>query len=199
MSIKLEGSLKRDEIFEYPPSVVREAVVNAVVHRDYFSKDSIQVSIFDDRLEITNPGSLPNDLEKELFGTISIQRNQILYHFLRDLGYVEGLGTGIPRMKESMRNAGLKDPSFFITENFFKITLFNNSYRKDKGKGIILNKRQKKGLTYLRKHKEIKSEKYAELNSVSVTTAVKDLKNLRDMGLVEKVGEYKGVYYRIIE
>lgn len=198
-SFRLEGSLKRKDIYEYPSEVVREAIVNSVAHRDYFSKDSIQVSIFADRLEITNPGSLPGDFEKELFGTISIQRNQILYHFLRDIGYVEGLGTGIPKMKENMRNIDLDDPQFLITENFFRITLFNKKRTRGSEKGNGLNHRQKKALEYLRSHKEIKSERYSEMFGISIPTAVKDLNEMIVKGLVEKVGEFKGAYYKIIE
>ncbi len=197
--IILDGSLKREEIFEYPLEVIREGIVNAVVHRDYFSKDSIQISIFDDRIEITNPGSLPSDLERELFGTISIQRNQILYHFLRDLGYVEGLGTGIPRMKEYMRKKGLADPEFLITENFFRISLKNRIADRGFEEEVVLNDRQKKALAYLAEHNMIKSGIYSELFGISIPTAVKDLNDLTEKKYLRKVGEYKGAYYELIK
>ena len=123
------SSPKRIEKYDYPLEVIREAIVNAIVHRDYFSKDSIQIYIFDNRIEITNPGSLPQGLTKELFGTISVQRNPLIYRFLRDLGYVEGLGTGVPRIKNRMRIAKLKDPKFLFTESFFRIKIGRASCR----------------------------------------------------------------------
>jgi len=196
--IIIDGSSKRSENYEYPPEVIREAIVNAVVHRDYFSKDSIQASIFDDRIEITNPGSLPNDLERELFGTISIQRNQVLYHFLRDLGYVEGLGTGIPRMREKMRKMGLSDPDFLITQNFFRISLKNNTINEGIEEDIDLNERQRKAIEYLKENNKIKSDIYSKLCSVSIPTAVSDLNDLVEKRYLRKIGEYRGAYYELI-
>jgi len=122
--IKITDSARREEEYEYPFGVIREAIVNAIAHRDYFSKDAVQIYLFEDRIEITNPGSLPQGLPKELFGTISVQRNPVIYRFLRDLGYVEGLGTGIPRMKNQMRQRGLSDPEFNnFTFGFHKFIL----------------------------------------------------------------------------
>src|SRR3990167_9000739 len=123
ITIKQAG--RREEEYEYPVDVVREAIVNAVAHRDYFSKDAIQIYVFEDRIEITNPGSLPQALPRELFGTISVQRNPLTYRILRDYGYVEGLGSGIPRMINEMRSYGLRDPEFRIYEAFFRVILRN--------------------------------------------------------------------------
>ncbi len=193
--IEIKGS-KREEVYEYPGEVIREAIVNAIAHRDYFSKDSIQIYLFDNRLEITNPGSLPKGLPKELFGTISVQRNPIIYRFLRDLGYVEGLGTGIPRMKNAMRSSGLKDPDFKFTETFFRIVLYN---RKSSKKPIEstddLNKRQKQAIAYLKKHKSIKSKTYAQITNVSNATAVKEINEMIQFKYLKKIGVYRGAYY----
>ena len=187
---------RREEEYEYPMDVVREAIVNAVAHRDYFSKDAIQIYVFEDRIEITNPGSLPHGLPKELFGTISVQRNPITYRFLRDWEYVEGLGTGIPRMKNKMRKSGLSDPEFIFTESFFRIILFN---KKGKRRAIEeehdLNERQKKALKYLQKHKSMKAQTYAELNHVSHATAVSEINELVEFGYFKKVGAFRGAYY----
>jgi len=196
--IILSGEAKRKEEYEYPLEVIREAIVNAITHRDYFSKDSVQIYVFDDRIEITNPGSLPQGLTKELFGTISVQRNPITYRFLRDLGYVEGLGTGIPRMKNHLRNAGLRDPEFIITESFFRITLYNKKGSKKPIKGEEdLNERQKKALSYLKRNKTIKSQTYKEINKISHATAVNEINEMIEFGFIKKVGAYRGAYYMI--
>lgn len=186
----------REEIYEYPESVIREAVVNAIAHRDYYSKDSIQIYLFNDRLEITSPGSLPQGLTKDLFGTISVQRNPLTYRILRDMGYVEGLGTGIPRMKNEMRKLGLSDPEFKLSESFFRIVLYNEKSRKKPIEGTKdLNERQKKALEYLDKHKTIKAQTYTEINGVSNATSVKELNELIHYKFIKKIGTYKGAYY----
>ncbi len=194
---------KRREEYEYPLAVIRESIVNAVIHRDYFSKGSIQVSMYRNRLEITSPGSLPSELSKELFGTISVQRNPIIYPFLRDLRYVEGLGTGIPRIKSEMKRAGLAEPEFLINENFIRVTLFNSN------SGIAgtlsieiqssLNDRQIKALEHLREKEKLKAKTYSEINKVSYATAVNEINTLISLGLIEKVGAYRGVYYILPE
>jgi len=93
-------------------------VTNAIAHRDYFNINGIQISIFDDRIEITNPGSVPTGLTKELFGAISVQRNPQTYKILREMKYVEGLGLGVPGMINGMRAQGLVDPEFMWTDYF---------------------------------------------------------------------------------
>ncbi|HLC55043.1 MAG TPA: RNA-binding domain-containing protein [Candidatus Nanoarchaeia archaeon] len=194
--IKITDSAKREEEYEYPISVIREAIVNAIAHRDYFSRDSVQISIFEDRLEITNPGSLPNALPKELFGTISVQRNPITYRFLRDMGYVEGLGTGISRMKNQMRKAGLNDPEFKFTESFFRIILSNKKgVRKPIYEIRDLNERQKKALEYLKKNKSLKAKTYSEINNVSYATSVNEINEMIHFNYIKKIGSYRGAYY----
>ena len=199
-SIEIKDTAKRTENYEYPLNVIREAIVNAIVHRDYFSRDAIQIYVFDDRIEITNPGSLPSNLPKEMFGTISVQRNPIIYRFLRDMGYVEGLGTGIPRMKNGMRQEGLSDPEFQIAESFFRIILYNQKGSKKPIESLKdLSLRQKKALEYLKKQKSIKAHTYAEINKISHATAVSDLNELIDFKYLKKIGSYKGAYYVLKE
>jgi ATP-dependent DNA helicase RecG len=194
--IEIKSKPQHEETFEYPLNVIREAVVNAIAHRDYFSKDAIQIYLFDDRIEITNPGSLPHNLPKELFGTISVQRNPITYRFLRDMGYVEGLGTGIPRMKNAMRQANLSDPDFKFTESFFRLILYNAKGNKKPIEGLAdLNDKQKKALEYLKKHKSLKAKTYAEINKVSHATAVNEINELIQYKYIKKVGAFRGAYY----
>ena len=193
--IFIDTSAKRDEVYEYPLSVIREAVVNAITHRDYFSKDSIQISIFPNRIEITSPGSLPNELNKELFGTISVQRNPLIYRFLRDLGYVEGLGTGIPRIKNEMKKAGLPEPSFILTDQFLRIILYNKADIVKKDLKEHLNSRHLKAIEYIKENGKIKAIEFAEINNVSYATAVNEINLMIQAGLIEKVGAYRGVYY----
>lgn len=187
--------LERKEVPEYPETVVREALVNAVTHRDYFSKDAIQINIFDDRLEIISPGGLPQGLSMKLLGTLSIQRNPLTYRLLRDIRLVEGLGTGIPRMRKEMLERRLPEPLFEDLGSFFKLTLYN----KVRPKETLLNPRQEKALSYLRENKSITAKIYAKLTGVSQVTAVKDLNTLAQKGNVQKIGKTRSAYYILKE
>lgn len=195
-----EDSARRVEIEEYPLLVIREAIVNAVAHRDYHSYDSIQISMFNDRIEISNPGSLPEGLTKEFFGKRSVRRNPLTYRLLRDCNYVEGLGTGIPTMINEMRKAGLMDPEFHFEGGFFVVVLKNIKGALKPIEGIKdLNERQTNAIQYLRQNKSLKSKTYANINNVSLPVALKDISELIKFGYIKKVGSYRGAYYVLNE
>ena len=193
-------SPQRIEIDEYPHTVLREAVVNAVVHRDYFSYDSIQINIFDDRIEISNPGSLPGGLTYEFFGKRSVRRNPITYRLLRDCKFVEGLGTGVPKMINEMRKSGLRDPEFHFEGGFFVVILRNAKSMIKPIEGLKdLNPRQVLAIEYLRQNKTIKSKTYANINNISSPVAIKDLNELVKFKYLRKVGSFRGAYYILFD
>lgn len=195
-----ENSPRRIEIEEYPMEAIREAVVNAVAHRDYYSYDSIQINIFDDRLEISNPGGLPEGLTREFFGKRSVRRNPITYRLLRDCHYVEGLGMGVPKMINEMRKSGLRDPEFNFEGGFFVVTFRNiNSAIKPIAGLKDLKQRQLKAIDYLRQNKTIKSKTYSNINNISLPIALKDINELIKFKFIKKVGAYRGAYYILNE
>ena len=121
--MRLSG-FTRQETTEYPLSVVREAIVNAVAHRDYAIRgDSIRVLMFSDRLEIYSPGRLPGHVTLENLLVERFSRNEAIVQALSDLGFVERLGYGIDRMVAAMAEAGLPAPTFEETVAGFKVTL----------------------------------------------------------------------------
>lgn len=187
--------LERVEAPEYPTVVVREALVNALVHRDYFSRDAIQINIFEDRIEFINPGTLPNGLSLQILGTLSVQRNPLTYRLMRELKLVEGLATGIPRMRGAMKAARLPEPRFEELGSFFRVTLYN---KKPVERGEI-NERQKRALAYLSKNPSITSKTYMKLNSVSHPIAVLDLNKLGNLGKIKRIGKTRGTYYIAIK
>ena len=125
--IETEG-VKRKDRPEYPVAVIREAVVNAVVHRNYSIVGSkVQLFIFEDRLEIRSPGKLPNavNLDRIKAGCSSF-RNPILVGFMQHYGYVEKIGLGIPlKIIKGMINHNGKMPEFEETDEEFSVTLYN--------------------------------------------------------------------------
>ena len=106
------GRLRRRERWSLPPAAVREAIVNAVAHADYSQQGApIRVAIFDDRLEVENPGLLPFGLTlADLPHGISKLRNRVIGRVLHELGLVEQWGSGVPRMLAACRESGLSPP-----------------------------------------------------------------------------------------
>ncbi|MBI2136386.1 hypothetical protein HYU06_04905 [Candidatus Woesearchaeota archaeon] len=96
LEYKIETAGPREEILEIPEDALREAVVNAMVHRDYNEKGAnIQIDIFDDRVEISNPGGLVSAIKKKEFGKKSISRNPLLFSLFKSVDLVEKVGSGI--------------------------------------------------------------------------------------------------------
>ena len=120
------GTVRRRERWNIPPTAVREAVVNAVVHADYAQKGApIRLAIFDDRLEVENPGLLPFGLTlDDLPRGISRLRNRVIGRTFHALGLIEQWGSGIQRMTAACRDAGLAPPTLEEIGNRFRVTLW---------------------------------------------------------------------------
>ena len=115
---------KRIDISEYPMDVVREAITNAVAHRDYSIAGSrIRTFIFDDRLEIHSPGGLPNTINLENIAYRQYSRNRLIMEYLLKLGYVERLGTGIKLMQRRMLEHCGREPEFLEKDDEFIVCL----------------------------------------------------------------------------
>lgn len=122
--------LKRIQKAEYVEEVVREALVNAIAHRNYIRRGSrIHISMFDDRIEIRNPGPLPNGvtLDNIRFG-IQATRNPTIMRYLRAYGYWEGDGLGVPRMIGLCRENGIREPDFAQIEDNIVVTIYSRRY-----------------------------------------------------------------------
>jgi ATP-dependent DNA helicase RecG len=118
-----EKSNQAPVAYEMPPEVVREAIVNAVAHRDYTSNGSIQVMLFSDRLEVWNPGTLPPTLTLEKLRQPhgSVPGNPLLAESPYLTKYIERMGTGVGDMIERCRNSGLQEPEVYLTDGFVTI------------------------------------------------------------------------------
>lgn len=119
------GAVRRKERWSLPPVAVREAVINAVVHTDYAQRGApLRVSIFDDRLEVENPGLLPFGLTVEdLPHGVSKLRNRVIGRVFHALGLIEQWGSGIQRMMVACRDAGLAVPVFEEIATRFRVTI----------------------------------------------------------------------------
>ncbi|NLE77801.1 MAG: transcriptional regulator [Chloroflexi bacterium] len=190
--------LEREERTEYPAFAVREALVNAVCHRDYRLRGRrIEVRMFDDRLEITSPGGLPGYITLDNIVDEHFSRNPRLVSGLFQWGYIEELGLGIDRMIEAMVEAGHRPPHFRATPYSFTVTLFNvrerpamPAWQSD------MNERQLKALAHVQSKGRITNSDYRALCPlVSAETLRLDLVDLVDRGVLLRIGDKRGTYY----
>lgn len=179
----IEGK-KRIDIPQYPLNVLREAVTNTIVHADYSIKGAnIQVAIFEDRIEIINPGALPFglSLEKAISG-ISQLRNKVIGHVFRELGLIEKWGSGLSRMISTCEELGIKKPKFEEVDHFFRVTLYHEHE--------ILQVKEKwiqKVIEYLRNKNKITTKEACVLWEVTNRTASTKLKKLCELGILIEV------------
>jgi ATP-dependent DNA helicase RecG len=204
---KIEA-FERKDADEYPLEALREAVVNAVAHKDYTVPSDIAVKIFRDRIEITNPGGLPfKGLTKEDLmngGGRSVRRNPKIADLLLSANSMEKAGTGIPRMRALMQNHGLPQPEFNVTENWFQVifrgpgeNLFSVVKNVRTGDLKGLNQRQFKAVEFLTQSPQstLANSSYRELTGATYPMAARDLSGLVDRKLVRRIGQGRGTRY----
>lgn len=190
--------LERQEITEYPAFAVREALVNAVCHRDYRLKGRrIEIRMYSDRLEVISPGGLPGFITVDNLVEEHFSRNPRLVNGLFQWGYIEELGLGIDRMIEDMVSTGHPPPKFKAQPYAFTVTLYNARERKATPKWeTVMNERQARALNYIRDNGRISSRDYQLLcPDVSPETLRLDLQDLVNRGVLLRIGAKKGTYY----
>ena len=107
---------------ELPEAAIREALVNAIAHRDYRSSANVQMYVFHDRLEIVTPGGLPAGMREEDLGVKSVPRNLLLFGMFHRMGMVEQIGSGIRRIRQECRDYGVAEPLIEVSENWMTMT-----------------------------------------------------------------------------
>lgn len=122
---RIEG-LRRQDIPEYPMKALREAITNAVMHRDWFVEGAnVFVEIYTDRIEVSSPGGLPKGMKLSDLGHKSIRRNTLIADMLHRIEFIEKAGTGIKRIRDEVREQGCPEPRFEET-GFFTATFYPN-------------------------------------------------------------------------
>lgn len=201
--VRLLG-LERVEETEYPMETIREAIVNAVAHRDYQIRgDEIRVLMYSDRIEFYSPGRLPGHITVENLVDERFSRNETIVQILSDMGFIERLGYGIDRMIRLMARAGLPAPRFEETSAGFQVTLEGHgaaliSEDADalRWQHLGLNERQEAALAYLVDKGRITNREFQQLcPDVSSETIRRDLADLVGKDLLLKIGEKRATYY----
>lgn len=181
--------LDRIDMRDYPPEAIREALLNAVVHREYSYSGSTLISIFDDRIEFVTIGGLVKGISfNDIILGVSVLRNQHLANVFYRLKLIEAYGTGVPKIMESYDNETVK-PQVEVSDNAFKITLPNTNYAHEvpAPKKEIVSKEKKEQVLQLFEKKEFFVRRDVETAlGISQATAIVLLREMLDEGLVEK-------------
>ena len=191
-TVHITGTPRHHTQPEYPLVAVREAIINALSHRDYTSTATTQVRIYGDRLEIWNPGSLPADLTiADLYGDHpSKPRNRLLKETLARVDIGERWGTGTTRIVEACALAGMVRPEFVLEQGMFKVRLaglHQRLYESIAG----LGERQRQAVAEVLQHGSLNTLRYVELNGGSERRARQELKELVERKIFVRTGGSK--------
>jgi len=204
---EFEG-LERIDTRDYPVEALREALLNAIVHRDYSIRSSTLISIFDDRIEIVTIGGLVRGVSfKDIMLGVSVLRNHHLANVFYRLKLIEAYGTGMLKINESYTDFDVK-PKIEVTDNAFKITLPNVNYEKSNhGKHEPKNKlivkasaddRENIVIGLFEEKDTIVRKDVESALGVSQATAVLILRSMVNKGILERMGGGKYLKYRLI-
>ncbi len=201
LSVRLiiTGQPQREEVWDYPLEALREALINAVCHRDYTVAIETQIRVYDDHIVIWNPGSLPPSLRVEdLKGRHqSVPRNKLISTIFYEAGLIEKWGSGTNRIIEECRKYGLADPEWREQQGLMFI-MRKDAFTEDYLLELGLNERQIKAVQHVKKRRRITNQEYQELTEVKKRTASDELRELEERSIFERVGSTgKGTYYKM--
>ncbi len=203
--------VNRHDIYEIPLDALREAVVNALVHRDYSMRGTnISVNIFDDRVEIINPGGFPKGISKNNFGKESVRRNLIIADLFHRMDKMEKVGSGIGRMRELIKTAGLKEP-VFESDSFFRVIFYRDPGYALKSVGdtqkdtvsdtrkdfVKLSVNQKKVLSLVIEDPVITAEVLSQQVGINIRNIKNNIAVLKEKGFLKRVGPDKGGHWEV--
>jgi ATP-dependent DNA helicase RecG len=182
---------------EVPPRAISELIVNAVVHRDYNSNGSVQVTLFANRIEILNPGRLPDPLTAEdLFAQhVSLPVNPFLARPFYLAGFIEQVGRGTLQVIEACHEARLPKPTFQALDHQFQVTLWRDVFTDHLLVSLGASPRQRLAVNRVKEVGRISNSDYQSLAGVPRKTASRDLDDLVDKSILKRIGEKRGTYY----
>jgi len=176
--------IRRKDVPQYPPLAIREAIINALVHTDYSLKGSnIQIALFSNHIEITNPGGLifGQTMEKALSG-YSRLRNRVIGRVFKELNLIEQWGLGLQKILSICQEMGLRTPTFEEKDNHFRTTIYSQKLEKP-----IFSQFEKHLINYLHKHGAIQTQQAAELWHLSDRSARTRLGKLIEKGIIVRI------------
>ena len=196
--------------FELPYDAVKEAIVNAVCHRDYTSNASVQVMLFSDRLEVLSPGPLPRGMTVEKLSRPhrSIPVNPLLANAMFLMGYIEHAGTGTEDIIDKCKSWGLSAPEW-EDDGDFKVVLYrknatendraNEGVNEDVNEDVTKNLSDKERLVYalIKKNPDITNRVLISKTNFAHATIERAVKKLKEKSLIERVGSDKTGHWKV--
>jgi len=208
MSRLLPDRVEREDIPEYGWFSIRELIVNAICHRDYSDQGSkIIIKMFLDHIEYYNPGGLPRWITPENIINKQYSRNKTIAKVLSKVRYIEELGEGWDKITKEHKEHALNPnlPEIDANSHTFRVTLFSTKKkfeRAEKERKMLwerLNERQRKAIRYIQEHNRITNKEYRSLFSVVKDTAIRDLKDLMDKGIINQRGQGRATHYVMLK
>lgn len=203
------NGLVRSDIYELPTEAIREAIVNATTHRNFLDRACVQVAVYDDRVEITSPGMLYGGLTiAQIKEGGSKIRNRCVAEVFSRMKIIESWGTGIKRMFSSCKEYGIREPELLEIGDSFRVNLYRPSYNEvhqkvhqssPKSSLKDRNQTQQKILDMILENPEITQIAMAEKLDITSRAIKKNIKELIDKGLVERIGSARKGYWKRIE
>lgn len=226
LQARIEGLIRREK-YELPPDAIREMIINAFCHRNYLEPSCVQIAIFEDRLEVTSPGGLyfGMTLAEALEGH-SKQRNRAIAEVFYQMGLIESWGTGLKKIQREAKSYKLSDPEFIESGSFFRINLYRpeygaNQYSIEPSNLLLMEEpddyytydRQSSSVTkvtdntlsdtkrrildIIREDERISALAISEKLGISSRAIEKNIKQLRESGILIRKGAARGGYWEI--
>ena len=203
---KIEG-VQREEIPDIPDVALREAIINAVCHRDYFDRSSnVLIEVFDDRVQISNPGGLPSGLKPSEFGLKSVTRNPLIASLLHRINYIEKVGTGISRIKQAVDENKKSSVEFEYSSGFSVIfRKLDRTSKADLGESSEETKGKNKGksaeiiLEAIRDNPTVTSEELCQITGLSIRGVEWNLTKLKAEGKIKRIGPRKSGHWEVMD
>ena len=212
MGMQIQG-IYRQDVYELPTDSVRELIANAVAHRSYLEPGNIQVAIFDDRLEVTSPGMLLNNVSiKKMMEGYSKPRNPAIANAFAYMKIIEKWGTGIPRIFRECREYGLPDPELIDFDGDFRVNMYRKSLKSEnKVTEKVTEVTEKvtevtekvtdieaKILKLIYDNPTITTSKLADMLSVTRKTISTHIKIMKKNNVIERIGSDRKGYWKIL-
>jgi len=191
----------RTNVLELPEEALREAVINAIAHRDYRSPANIQIYIFYDRVEIHNPGGLVPGLTISDLGKRSIPRNPLLFGLLYRIDLVEHIGSGLRRIRDVIKSAGHTAPAIEADESWYVITFFRKSTEEKAGDAMekSVEKPVEKILDLIRKDNTITSAEIVRRTGLTRRGVEWQITRMKQSGHLKRIGPDKGGRWEVLD
>ena len=188
--------LKRVDTRDYPPEALREAMLNAIVHRDYSYSASTFISIFDDRIEFVTLGGLPKGIAmSDVMMGVSVPRNRRLANIFYRLHLIEAFGTGMLKIKECYAGRSCQ-PAVEASENAFKITLPNVNHEAEAAnRKHPLSEKEQRILDFISTRQSASRAEIEAAAGLSQSVTIRALKRLLELELIQKRGNGKNTIY----